>query len=648
MAKTLQFRRYDSANVANTTGAIGELIMDTSKNIITLHDGVTAGGWSTTPLAYAQSAFAKANSALPNTGGTVNGNLVVTGKINVSSNLIVGSSIVSTPGSGNNIILNPDGFADVIITPSTELYVQSSNNAVNAYTGAVVISGGLGVAKDAYIAGNLTVLGTTTYENTNVTNVSITTIDTVNIANTTASISTTTGALIVAGGAGISGNLNATSITTNNLTTTNTTTSNLTATNTTTSNLIVSNTTTTSNLTATNITTNNLTTKNTTTSNLIVSNTTTTSNLIVSNTTTTSNLTATNTTTSNLIVSNTTTTSNLTATNTTTSNLTATNITTNNLTTTNTTTSNLTATNITTNNLTTTNTTTSNLIINGVTSTNGTANIIGTLNVSGNVSMNSQVVITNTSFSATQSAVVIAGTPTVALPIQDGYMLHISGKQNVSTRIISDSFGANANTYVVYAGRASRGNVSNPTAVQSGDILSRFSGNGYGTTKYQTFGTGRIDFVATENYTDSNTGSQIQFWTCPVGTNTLTQISTFSGTSVIFTGTVQPQKGFIYTPIIYPGAQTAITIDFSNNSLIRAQTATALTVTLSNLLAGKEVVAWITNTAGTSQTFTHGLSAINSTINATTYSIPSTSTILVRYMSIDGNTQNTFVAITHA
>ena len=120
---------------------------------------------------------------------------------------------------------------------------------------------------------------------------------------------------------------------------------------------------------------------------------------------------------------------------------------------------------------------------------------------------------------------------------------------------------------------------------------------------------------------------------------------TFDG-DLIITGYVQPQKGFVYTPKVYASAQTAITIDMANNSMVRAQTASGLVVTLSDLLAGKEVVAWITNTAASNQTFTHGVSAINSTSNTTTYSIPATSTILARYMSVDGTTQNTFVAIT--
>jgi len=45
MSKTLQFRRYPTSNLASITGAAGELIVDTTLNQITVHDGVTAGGW---------------------------------------------------------------------------------------------------------------------------------------------------------------------------------------------------------------------------------------------------------------------------------------------------------------------------------------------------------------------------------------------------------------------------------------------------------------------------------------------------------------------------------------------------------------------------------------------------------------------------
>jgi hypothetical protein len=116
--------------------------------------------------------------------------------------------------------------------------------------------------------------------------------------------------------------------------------------------------------------------------------------------------------------------------------------------------------------------------------------------------------------------------------------------------------------------------------------------------------------------------------------------------NVTIIGTVAPTKGFIYTPNIYPNAQTAVTISFANDSVVRAQTSAGLVVTLSSFVVGKSVEAWITNTAGTNQTFTHGCSAINSTVNSTTHTIPGTSTIFVKYWCIDGTLANTFVAIT--
>ena len=129
-------------------------------------------------------------------------------------------------------------------------------------------------------------------------------------------------------------------------------------------------------------------------------------------------------------------------------------------------------------------------------------------------------------------------------------------------------------------------------------------------------------------------------------TSFLSATGNVSGNCFISSGTVAPGKGFIYTPNIYPNAQTAITINFADDSVVRAQTAAGLVVTLSSFVVGKTVEAWITNTSGFSQTFTHGVSAINSTVNATTYSIPSTSTIFVKYWCMDGTLANTFVAIT--
>ena len=287
--------------------------------------------------------------------------------------------------------------------------------------------------------------------------------------------------------------------------------------------------------------------------------------------------------------------------------------------------------------------TTGNLIV------NGTTQVTGTTSLNGIVTMNAQVIMTNGTFSNTQSALTISATPNVAIPSNDGYMIHISGKQNVSSRIVSDSYGTN--TYVVYAGRSARGNVSNPTAVQTNDILSRFSGNGYGTTGWSQYGSARIDFVASENYTDANRGSQIQFWNCPTGSNTLTQIATFNGTSVQFTGEVNPQKGLVLTPNVLSGLTTTLNIDIANNSLYYFKTNATTTINLSGFKTGKIVEVWITNTdtgGGSNHTITHGCLANNSTIGATSFTLTSLHSAYIKYFSIDGDQANTFCQVTYS
>ncbi len=54
--------------------------------------------------------------------------------------------------------------------------------------------------------------------------------------------------------------------------------------------------------------------------------------------------------------------------------------------------------------------------------------------------MNATLVLANSNFSASESAITIQATETVQVPSQAGTMLHISGKANTPSRIIFDSF----------------------------------------------------------------------------------------------------------------------------------------------------------------------------------------------------------------
>jgi hypothetical protein len=57
-----------------------------------------------------------------------------------------------------NLMLNPPGTGDVYITPPTQLYAQNTTNATNTGTGAVVVAGGIGVGGNVF-AGNVLATG---------------------------------------------------------------------------------------------------------------------------------------------------------------------------------------------------------------------------------------------------------------------------------------------------------------------------------------------------------------------------------------------------------------------------------------------------------------------------------------------------------
>jgi hypothetical protein len=272
----------------------------------------------------------------------------------------------------------------------------------------------------------------------------------------------------------------------------------------------------------------------------------------------------------------------------------------------------------------------------------------GDFYISGDGFVNGTFTMANSNFGATESALTIKATATVQTPSQPGTMLHITGKANTTSRIIFDSFSTDGSAYGLIAGRTARGTVVSPTATQNNDILMRMAGNGWGTTGFAPLGVARIDIVATENYSDTNRGSKIVFYNVPNGSNTVNEIASFNADHVDFTGVVSPSKGFIYTPRILTGAQTAITIDFATDSMIRATYSSTLTMSFSNYTAGKVVEVWLTNTAGTGQSINLGIQANNSTTGSATLSVASQRSAKLQYFSIDGDLSNTFCAITYA
>ena len=139
MPRTLQFRRYNTAQLANTTGANGEIIINTTTRVITVHDGVTPGGY--TPTATAVDSFARttANSATTlaqsayNYANTASNNITIMTGVNVTQNTNI------------TILQSVNTTQNTNITTATNLAQSAFNTANNANTRTVI--NGLGVSK---------------------------------------------------------------------------------------------------------------------------------------------------------------------------------------------------------------------------------------------------------------------------------------------------------------------------------------------------------------------------------------------------------------------------------------------------------------------------------------------------------------------
>ena len=109
--------------------------------------------------------------------------------------------------------------------------------------------------------------------------------------------------------------------------------------------------------------------------------------------------------------------------------------------------------------------------------------------------------------------------------------------------------------------------------------------------------------------------------------------------------TIIPANGV--TNVVRVAAATPLTINFTTDSIVRANLTTNFTVTPANFAPGKIVEVWLTNTGGPARTITHSVNNVNNVTNgAATFTLAGTQTARMVYMCADGTAQNTFLAIT--
>jgi hypothetical protein len=187
MSRTLQFRRLGTATLANTIGANGELIINTTNKTLTVHDGITPGGsqllndfvevdidqyarnTANTAISnisvlqgvdntqnntivfvnqFAQNAYDKANSAYDyannsvdgwardeanskfnSSGGQISGNVVIVGNLDVTGNTVVANHM-----EANTVIVETtlySGLATRQATPLPNLIAQFTSNSAS-------------------------------------------------------------------------------------------------------------------------------------------------------------------------------------------------------------------------------------------------------------------------------------------------------------------------------------------------------------------------------------------------------------------------------------------------------------------------------------------------------------------------------------
>jgi hypothetical protein len=93
-----------------------------------------------------------------------------------------------------------------------------------------------------------------------------------------------------------------------------------------------------------------------------------------------------------------------------------------------------------------------------------------------------------------------------------------------------------------FIGRAARGTMASPSALQADDILTAFVGRGYGDTGFSDRPRGSLRIIAAENFTDANQGAYLTLQTTPVGTTDNTERLRITSEGDVGIGTTTPSS----------------------------------------------------------------------------------------------------------
>jgi len=140
-------------------------------------------------------------------------------------------------------------------------------------------------------------------------------------------------------------------------------------------------------------------------------------------------------------------------------------------------------------------------------------------------------------------------------PISSNAVVHISGGPDASAFYGVDSFGTGVPGVAL---RRAKGTIASPTAIQAEDSLGSFVARGYGATGFATGIQSSLQFIANENFTDSAQGSYAVINVIPDGDIVPTRgMLIYGNGSAIIPGTVASTTPYEGALIVAGGAGVA-------------------------------------------------------------------------------------------
>ena len=171
MSTQVQYRRGSNVQVAAFTGALGEIVVDTTNKVLVVNDGIQAGGFPQVGLTAAQTITNKVynGTSLSVTGNVtaggaiINGDLSVTGNATLSGNILGdriqnGTTIIDIQTANGNANITVGGTSNVAVFATTGAFITGVNSVSGNIDGGNLRTAGLisatGNITGSFILGN--------------------------------------------------------------------------------------------------------------------------------------------------------------------------------------------------------------------------------------------------------------------------------------------------------------------------------------------------------------------------------------------------------------------------------------------------------------------------------------------------------------